>query len=128
MPRSLRRVLLVVAAAAAMSSVSAEQKPPKMVTVNEAHEVRGSSLTLPATESGVAVFPTCRECAPKSFSASASTQYFLQRTPVTLADFRAAVLGKPDLALTVKVSVESGALISIAAQVPPTAANPRRTP
>jgi hypothetical protein len=120
-------VLLAVAAAAAMSTVFAHEGPVKIVTVNEAHEVRASALTLPATESGVAVFAPCRECPAKSYPASAATQYFLQRTPVTLADFRSAVLGQPGLALTVKVSVESGALVSVAALVPPSAGR-RRTP
>lgn len=126
---TLRRVLLCVAAAAAMSSVFAQNKPAQnqITTVNEAHEVRVARLTLPASESGAAVFAPCYECAPKSFPASADTKYFLKNAPVSLAEFRAAVLGKPNLGLTVKVSVKTGALVSIGASVAPPA-TPRRAP
>lgn len=127
MTRSLRRVLLVVAAAA-MSSAYAQHKPSKLVTVNEAQEVAASAITLPATESGLAVFATCAGCPAKGFPASAATKYYLNRTPVKLADLRAAILTTPDAVLTVKYSVRNGQLVSISAPVAPTSAAPRRTP
>ena len=125
---TLHRLLLGVAAAAAMSTGFAQQKSLKIVTVNEAHEVRASALTLPSGDSGVAVFSLCKECPAKTFPANADTKYTLRNTPVTLADLRTAILGKPETVLTVMVSVKSGALISIDAPVAPTSAVQRRTP
>lgn len=126
---TLRRILLGVAAAAAVSSASAQERAATMVTANEAHEVSSSALTLPASEDGVAVYATCGGCPAKSFAATAATKYYLQGTSVSLADFRAAILGRPNLTLTAKHSVRSGALVSISASVAPTsAAAQRRAP
>ena len=126
---TLRRVLLSLAAAAAMSSVFAQSKPAQnqITTVNEAHELRVKALTLPTSESGDALFAPCAECPIKSFPANADTKYFLRNVPVSLADFRAAILGKPEVGVTVKVSVKTGALVSIGASLAPPAA-PHRTP
>src|SRR5262245_19428640 len=111
MTPSLRRVLLAVAAAAAMSSAFAQQGPSKLVTLNEVREVAASEITLPASESGLAVFAVCVGCPAKSFPVTAATKYFLRTTPVTLEDLRAAILGKPNMILGVKYSVANGQLV-----------------
>ncbi len=124
MTPSFRRVLLALAAAGAMSPVFAQVS--KLVNKEVALEVPVSSIVLPSSPSGTAVFAPCGGCAVKSFATSAKTGYYLKRMAVSLADLKAAIDGKPDLILTVEYSVATDELVRVTADV--AAPAPRRAP
>lgn len=125
MTSSLIRGLLTLAVAGVVSLAHAQQAS-NLVTRDLALEVVAGSLVLPTGSNGTAVFPPCGGCTPKSFPTTADTVYRIRRTPVSVADLKAAIVGRPDLILTVIYSVQTGELISITADVdvPP----PRRAP
>jgi hypothetical protein len=115
MTSPLRRALLVMFAMGAVSSAQA-QLAQQFKVVNVAAEVPARSLTLTASS---AVFPTCGDCATKSFPTTAATRYYLKRTVVTVDQLRAALAGRPDLIVTVKYSAKSSELISVSAELDP---------
>jgi hypothetical protein len=116
MTSSTRTLLLGLAAFAATAIVNA-QVPSTLVNRAIALEVPASSIVLPLSSTSAAVFSPCGGCAPKSFPATSETKYYLRRTEVTAADLKAAILGRSDMALTVKYSVDKGELVSVTAPV-----------
>lgn len=120
MTSSFRNLLLISALLAATSAFAAEQPgASNMVNKTIAMEVLASTLTLPSS-GGIssAVFPECGGCPPKSFATSANTQYFINSQQVTAADLKAAIVGRPNLILTVVRTAAGSELISITADIP----------
>lgn len=119
-----RRVLMALAAALAFGQAFA-QRAPEFRNVNIALEVPAGTIVLPSSATSSLTMPPCAGCPARSFPITADTVYYLKRTPVTAEELRAAVLGHPELILTVKYSVKTGELVSITADVDPPAATGR---
>jgi hypothetical protein len=124
MTSSMIRGLLATLAVTGVVTLAHAQQAARLETQNLALEVVAGSLVLPTGANSAAVFPPCGGCAPKSFPTRADTVYRLRRTPVTVADLKAAIVSRPDLILTVIYSVKSGELISVTADID--APTPRR--
>jgi hypothetical protein len=118
MTSSIRTLLLGLVAFAAASAVEAQDASSKPTPRAVAVEIPAGSMVLPQSATSSAVFPACGGCLPKSFPVTAATQYYLSKSPVTVADLKAAIIGHPDLALTVKYYVDSGQIVSISASAP----------
>ncbi len=111
-----RRVLLALLATSAASLAHA-QLASKLTTTNIAVEVSAGSIVLPLSATSAATFRPCADCAPKSFPTTASTAYYLEGTPVSLDQLKAAVAGHPERVLTAVYSVKTGELVRITAGV-----------
>jgi hypothetical protein len=114
MASSLSRSLLVLVALGASVVASAAD----LETVVLAMEAPAQSVTLPASETGPAVLPSCGGCPPKSFPTTATTAYYQGRQRITLAELRALAIRNPDVALTVSYTVKTGELVSITIDLP----------
>jgi len=124
MTPSFRSLLLAVAALGAMTGAQAQQAS-KLTSSEIALEVPAAAMVLPVSATSAAVFPPCGGCAPKSFPVTATTAYYLKRDPVSVADLKAAIIGRPDLILTAVYSRRTGALISVTADITAPRANSR---
>jgi len=123
MTSTFRDLMLALAALGAMTGAHAQQAS-KLTSSEIALEVPAASMVLPVSATSAAVFPPCGGCSPKSFPVTATTRYYLKREPVSVAELKAQIIGRPDLILTAVYSPRTGALISVTADI----AAPRTTP
>jgi hypothetical protein len=114
---SLRCAIALAAFSAIAAGAHAETKNV-ITTLVEAIEIQVKSTVLPLSSSSALVVTPCSGCAPRSHAQTPATEFFINKTSVTLADFRVAVAEKPDLMLTVAYDVKTGNLVSITADLP----------
>jgi hypothetical protein len=119
------RALLVALAMSAGALAYGQAVKFRNLTI--AAEVPAGSLTLPASIGSSAVVVPCAQCPPKSYPVTANTEFFLGTTPVTMADLKAAIVGKPDLLVTMLYSADTNVVVSFTVEVPAPAPAPRRT-
>lgn len=112
----LPRTLLAIAAGCLTATVQA-QGSPGFKTINLAVEAPAGGVVLPSGPNTALIAAPCHGCAPKSFFATATTTYFLNERPASLAELKAAVAAKPETFLTVLYSLKTGELLSVSAAV-----------
>ena len=126
MTSSSRNLFLGIVLLAATTAAHAQVAASKLVSKEIALEVPAASMVLPMSSTSAAVFPPCGGCAPKSYPTTAATRYYLSQEQVTVADLKAAIIGRPSLMLTVMYSPTTGELISVTADVPAPRVNTAR--
>jgi hypothetical protein len=115
MKLAFRTVLFALCATGAATLASA-QLPPNAIVSNTAVEVKEASsaaITLPQSIPGSLLMKPHGENSPlTSYPVTAETQFVIHGRQVTLADFKASVLGKDALVL-VAVRLKSGQIAKI---------------
>lgn len=102
-------------AASALAQTPSSQVKQRFTTVTQAVEAVAGTVVLPSSPSGTLVMKTCFECVPKSFQVIASTSFFVDEVPATLAELRAAVAEAPSHILTVSYVLETGVVTQVSA-------------
>jgi len=117
MKLSLRFALIALAALGnfALTTAQAKDFPP---TEYDATEVTVKNVILPLNSTSALVVTACPGCTPRSHAPTATTIYYINKTAVTLEEFRQVVAGKPDIPITVIYKVKSGELFSLTADLP----------
>lgn len=111
MKLALRSMLFALCATGAVTYASAE--PFHILeTVVEVAEAPSAIVTLPASVPGNLLMPSCGTCELKSYPVTAATTFILHGKQVTLAEFKAAVLGK-DTLLGVGYRPKTGEIVSV---------------
>lgn len=88
----------------------------QFTTVQLAHEVRLSSIRLPASESGTLAFKACATCDTKSVRVNADTRWLVNRRSVSLSDFRKAaerIQNRNETSVTVKQHLENNLITKV---------------
>ena len=115
MKLALRRLLFALCATGAVTLASA-QLPPNAIFSNTAVEVKeaaSGSVTLPQSIPGSLLMKPHGDNSPlTSYPVTAETKFFLHGKEVSLADFRAAILGR-DRLLAVAVLLKSGVIAKV---------------
>lgn len=76
---------------AAVAGFSAAAGATRLLEQPEgAYETALADVALPRSAAGYVRFPPCAGCAPLTLSVTTSTAYFIERTPVSLAELAAA--------------------------------------
>ncbi len=88
MLRSSLRIAVVALAIAQLPAGAAEDP---LGPVEQAIESNSSVTILPATAPSTVSVASCFECVPKYLHLESSTQYFIGKHPVTLADLKKAI-------------------------------------
>jgi hypothetical protein len=117
--RSSRCRLLAALIVALAATHAQGQQSSRIVSREIALETEAGAVNLPATANGTLVLSACAGCPPQTFLATASTRYLLGDTPVSLAEFRSAVTGKPQRFMTVTYSVKTKELTRVTASAIP---------
>lgn len=104
--------------------ICAQAQNPPFTTINEALETDVRGMSLPVTADGMMTVTSCVSCPIKTLRASASTQYLLRETPVSLAEFRSAVSTNSETFVTVLYDKKTQQLLSVTASIDPPARNP----
>jgi hypothetical protein len=102
----------------ALAHAQAEEKP-RIVSTRIALETQASAVTLPAGPASTLVLSACSGCAPQSFLATQSTIYLLGDQPVSLAEMKAALAGRPQTLMTVTYSAKTRELTRVTASTSP---------
>jgi len=104
---------------AVVTALQVEAAPPAhaVMGVEQALETEAGAVVLPSSPDGVLVLTPCQGCPPKSFRATASTSYLLNEQPTTLAKLRAAIAKRPKTSMTVSVTVKTGELVRVSANI-----------
>jgi hypothetical protein len=120
----LRAAWLALLAAGSLTMAQA-QTPRPFVTVKEALETDGRSMSLPTSVTGVMTVTPCTSCAVKMLRSTPSTIYRLRSKPVSLADFRNAMSTNSETYVTVLYEVKTNELLTVTASVDAPAAGSR---
>lgn len=120
-----KATLFAVLAVAAFGPAFAQTARP-FITLHEALETDGRSVSLPAGAGGLMTLTPCGRCPMKSLRSTSTTLYSFGKTRTTLAEMKNAVAANPDVFLTVRYVVKSGELLSITASIDPRAAKRNR--
>lgn len=124
--RSSLRYFVALLASGAATCAMADRPVNVLTTVVVASEAPVRNVMFPLSSTSPLMLTPCPDCAPQSHAITAETQFFINRTQVTLAELRSAVEGKPDLMLTVSYSVKTGELVQLTADLPERNAAPAR--
>lgn len=108
---------LTLAATAIAAVVAHAQVAPEFETIEAAVEAPAGKVTLPSGPDSSLVMAPCGSCAPKRFPTTPATTYFIGKRQVTLGELAAAVTPRPDVFLTVRYVVKSGALSRVTADI-----------
>jgi hypothetical protein len=117
-----RRWAAALLAAGWLTSAQAQNAP--FITINEALETDVRSMSLPVATDGMMTVTPCVSCQMKTLRSTASTQYLLRETPVSLADFRSAVATNSETFVTVLYDKKTQQLVSVTASIDPPARQP----
>jgi hypothetical protein len=117
--RSIRGRLLTAFTLALMAIAAQAQQASRIVSTEIALETEAGAVNLPSTGNGTLVLSACQGCPPQTFLATASTSYLLGEKPVSLAEFRSALTGKPQTFMTVTYSVKTKELTRVTASINP---------
>jgi hypothetical protein len=120
----LRAAGLALLAAGSLMTAQA-QTPTPFVTIEEALETDGRSMSLPTNVTGVMTVTPCTSCEVKMLRSTVSTIYRLRNKPVSLADFRNAMAANSETYVTVLYAVKTNELLTVTASVDAPAAGSR---
>lgn len=115
MKLALRTLLFALCATGAVTLASA-QLPPKAIVSNTAFEVKEASsaaITLPLSVPGSLLMRPHGDNSPlSSYPVTPETQFVIKGRQVSLADFKASILGR-DVLVLVAVRYKSGEIAKI---------------
>jgi hypothetical protein len=127
MNRSVSTLIFLATLGCITTATAAEQPaPPWYTSIEDAIEANSAALVLPSGPASALVVTPCGGCAPVTVRATATTTYYLRKKLVTLADFKAALLGK-SVAVTVFRSTKGGALSRVIADLDAPPVQPAKT-
>ncbi len=106
-----------VAAGHSPASPAVVAPKAQLKVVELAIETVAGSVLLPSGTVGNVVVTACGKCAPVSLLATSSTQYFVARSQVSMADLRQALAGQPDAEVVVFYDVKTHELTRVRANV-----------
>lgn len=115
MKLALRSLLFALCATGAVTTASAQLPPNAIVssTAVEVKEASSASVTLPQSIPGSLLMRPHGDNSPlASYPVTAETKFTLHGKEVSLAEFRAALLGK-DVLLAVSVRIKSGEIAKV---------------
>ena len=106
----LRTALPAAVAAVAFTSlaVGQDRNATPARESRSAVELQAGDVVLPTSTTGSIVMKACTKCPLKSYPVTPATKYYLYADAVTLPEFTAALVGRPDAFLGVQYSLKTG--------------------